>query len=316
MLRALLALAIALTSCGEHAPPTEPAVAPASARTLRFGVYSADKPTAVVRQFAPLLNVLAERLSKELGEPVECPIQVYASYDAGIRAIVEGDVAFARLGPASYIEATRKRPDLELLAVESNGGRKTFNGIIAVASKSDIQTIAELAGRSVAFVDERSTIGRYLAQAHLAEQGVYARDLSHYAYLGRHDVVGRAVGSGKFDAGALKERTYHRLVEDGVRLRPIGVVINATKPWVANVDQLDAKTLAILGKTLLGFDDRQSLAALGKDGFLPGSDKDYAAVREAIATNSLFFSGAPATRSKVDRPQAPSSAAERAVDAR
>ncbi len=68
---------------------------------LKFGVYTADKPTAVVTQFRPLIKILESDLTKTLGETVNIKFQISGSYEAGILALVKGDVDFSRFGPAS-----------------------------------------------------------------------------------------------------------------------------------------------------------------------------------------------------------------------
>jgi phosphonate transport system substrate-binding protein len=257
--------------------------------TLAFGVYASDKPSAMVRQFRPILNALEKRMSELQGEPVRIRMQIAKTYEQGLIDLVSGRVDFARFGPASYIKAKETDPRVAILAVEGKKGSKVFNGVIAVAEKSPIQSMTELSGKSFAFGDERSTIGRYLAQLHLLRHNIHANDLKHYEYLGRHDAVGAAVGSGRFDAGALKESTYKRLVKkNGVRLRVIKRFPNVTKPWIAR-GGLPGKTQNALRESLLGLKDKKALKALKKDGFLEGNDEDYAFIREAMLSNYLFF---------------------------
>ena len=201
---------------------------------LKFGVYTSDKPTTMVKMFRPLLNVLETNLAGKLGEPVNISLQVASDYDRGIEDLVNGQVDFARMGPASYITSKDRNADLRLLAMESKKGKKVFYGIICVQEQSEIENITQLKGRSFAFGNERSTIGRYLSQHLLAEQGVYASDLSSYEYLGRHDRVGTAVGAGQFDAGALKEGTFKKLKGKGIKIRELSRFVNVTKPWIAS----------------------------------------------------------------------------------
>ena len=258
---------------------------PAQAKVmLSFGVYASDKPSAMVRQFRPILNVVEMRMTEMLGEPVEIRLQVSKTYEQGIADLVNGKVDFARLGPASYIEAKQAEPEVTILAVESNDGTKIFNGVIGVASESPIMTVDELHGKSFAFGDRRSTIGRYLSQLYLLRGGVQASDLSHYEYLGRHDKVGYAVASGQFDAGALKENTFNELVANGVPLRAIGRFPNVTKPWIAG-SGLAGNLREALRNVLLQIKDGEARLKIG---FLDGNDRDYTFVREAILNNHLF----------------------------
>ncbi len=255
---------------------------------LKFGVYTADKPTAVVRQFRPVLDALERGLSRLRNEPVEISMQVARTYEQGVEDLVQGRVDFSRFGPASYIEARRANPQLRIIVAEANAGKKTFNGVICVRSDSPIEDISALAGKRFAFGDENSTIGRYLAQLYLAEHGINAHDLSDYAYLERHDSVGAAVAAGSYDAGALKESTFDKLFKQGKLLRALAVFPNVTKPWIARAG-LDAELFEQLRRVMLGMADDAAFAALKKDGFLAAEDADYDRIRIAIEDNRRFF---------------------------
>jgi phosphonate transport system substrate-binding protein len=255
---------------------------------LKFGVYTADKPTEVVKMFRPILNTIEKGLEEKLGKPIKISIQVANSYEKGIDDIVEGRVDFSRFGPASYVEAKRRNPQLSLLAIESKKGEKVFYGIICVHQDSLIQDFKDFKGKSFAFGNELSTIGRYLSQNVLLESNIKAVDLSHYEYLGRHDKVGEAVGSGQFDGGALKESTFNKLVKKGVPIRSIAKFPNVTKPWIARSDMSQELREALTG-VLLDIKDPVVLKSLKKDGFLKGEDKDYEGIRQSIEVNSEFF---------------------------
>ena len=255
---------------------------------LKFGVYASDKPTVVVKKFHPVILALEGILSERLGQQVSVKLQVASSYQKGIEAAASGEVDIARVGPASYVEIKRRNPLVRILAMESKRGGKTFNGVICVAEHSPIHDVQALKGKTFAFGNANSTIGRYLAQQYLADHGVLAGHLSHYEYLGRHDTVGHAVGAGQFDAGALKEGTFKRLAKQGVPIRRIAQFPNVTKPWIAR-SGLDDDLFRGLRESLLSLDEPNALKALKKDGFLPGDDADYAAIRHAIESNERFF---------------------------
>lgn len=288
--------AITLSSCVNPQPSKEE-VSPSSDQTeqtpsdvlkFKFGVYTSDKPTTVVQQFRPILNVLETQMSKNIGKSVDIEIKVYNTYEKGIESLVKGEVDFSRLGPVSYIEAKLANSELSILAVENEAGTKVFYGIICVAQDSPIQNVRDIQGKSFAFGNELSTIGRFLSQQYLVENGIKAKDLGGYEYLGRHDKVGAAVGLGEFDAGALKESSFNKLLKNGTPIRELARFPNATKPWVASSD-LPEEIQTQLRQALLAMDDPTALEALGKDGFLEGSDEDYQIIREAIENNDAFF---------------------------
>lgn len=265
------------------------AIKPATAKTvLDFGVYVADKPTEVARQFRPLLSALEVALSRKLNDEIQIRMQVAHSYEIGIEDLTKGRVDFSRFGPASYVLAKEINPDITILAMESVKGKRTFYGIICVPEDSPIRDVVELTGKSFAFGDKRSTIGRYLSQLYLSHRGVTATTLQKFAYLDRHDRVGTAVGSKQFDGGALKESTYNKLVAQGVKIRAIARFPNVTKPWIAR-SGLPKTIVDALRAALLEMTDFKALNALKKDGFMTARDSDYAVIREAMTHNGAFF---------------------------
>lgn len=255
---------------------------------LSFGLYASDKPTTMLKKFKPILNDLQQIMSEELDEPVSIRIQVSSSYEKGIQAIANGTVDFARLGPASYVSVNTLDPAVRLVAMESSKGSKRFNGVVCVSALSKIQSVSELKGKRFAFGDEQSTIGRYLSQQHLLQHGITAADLSHYEYLGRHDRVGYAIAAGEFDAGALKESTYKKLLQKKVPLRVIAKFQNVTKPWVAR-SGLSERIFSALRLALLQYKNPKGLKALGKDGFVVGSHEDYLPIVTSVRNNLEFY---------------------------
>jgi phosphonate transport system substrate-binding protein len=252
--------------------------------TLQFGVYTSDKATTMVKMFRPILKVLESQLSTQLEQPVHIKLKVASSYEQGIADLVNGRVDFSRMGPASYVLSKQQNSNLQLLAMESKKGKKVFYGIIAVPLDSELKSIGQLKNKRFAFGDKRSTIGRYLSQYLLSTNGVNAGDLSHYEYLGRHDRVGTAVGAGQYDAGALKESTFKKLVAKGVKIRELASFPNVTKPWIASAS-LSPEVTAVLTQALLSIDQPETL----KNGFLAAEDSDYSQIRESINLNAAFF---------------------------
>nr|WP_254604262.1 PhnD/SsuA/transferrin family substrate-binding protein [Leisingera sp. ANG59] len=263
-----------------------PGAAPAGT-DLIFGTYAADKPTATVKKYQPFLSFLAKRMSEELGEPVTIRLKVAKEYEEGIRQLASGEVDFSRFGPASYVHVMKENPGIRIIAMESQNGQKRFKGVIVVHSDSTVQSVEDLAGLSFAFGDELSTIGRYLAQEYLLEAGISSSDLLEFAYLGRHDLVGEAVGAGKYTAGALKESTYKKLVAKGVPIRVLASFDNVTKPWLASPD-MPAGVLEAMRKVMLSSENEEIVRRIAKNGFLLGNDQDYDIIRRAMERSLAF----------------------------
>jgi len=256
---------------------------------LIFGLYTSDKPTTMVSKFRPFINTLEVQMTHKLKQPVNIKMHIASNYNEGVRALTSGNVDFSRLGPASYITAKNANADLQLLAVEAKQGKKRFYGIIAVQTDSPITKPEQLAGKRFAFGSEQSTIGRYLSQTYLADHNILATDLAKFDYLGRHDAVGASVAAGRYDAGALKEGTFNKLRNKGVRLREIARFPNVTKPWVAKAG-LDDEIAQALSALLIASNEANALYknTLSKNGFLPGADSDYDIIRQSMNDTRFF----------------------------
>ena len=255
---------------------------------LVFGVYASDKPSAMVEQIRPTLDVVERNLSSSLHDRVTIELKVLRDYETGISVLTSGKVDFARLGAVSYVEAKTGAPDIELLASELNGDAPYFHGVICVRRDSPIQAVSDLRGKTFAFGAEQSTMGRYVAQLFLARSGITAADLKSFQYLGRHDRVAAAVAAGQFDAGALEETIFNKLAKESLPIRAIASYRDLTKAWVARVG-LDAQLKAKLRQALLAVHDPAALSALRFDGFTATTDADYDPTRAAVKENSRFF---------------------------
>lgn len=253
---------------------------------LSFGVYQTDKASVMYQQFTPIIKELEEQLEKRTGREARIHLVIFKTYDEANDALVAGEIDFVRFGPASYVIAKQRNPEVSLLAMEQKNGERRFSGVIVVPSASSIQSLADLAGKRFAFGDENSTIGRYLAQAELVKAGVRAHDLSHYEYLGRHDLVAKAVALGDFDAGSIKENTFQKLAADG-KLRVLWKFDNVTKPWIARAG-LDPDLFEHLRQGLLGIENAAALKSLKFSGFLPTSDDEYEFVRNGMQESERF----------------------------
>lgn len=253
---------------------------------LVFGLYSSDKPSAMVNTFRPLLNQIQQDLAQQLQQPVNIRIHIAASYDAGIDDLVQGRVDFARFGPASYVLAKQQNPAIQILAMETESGQKRFNGIICVHQDSPVQTLEQLKGKRFAFGDAHSTIGRYLSQNLLLQHGINAQQLSDYAYLERHDRVGTSVALGLYDAGALKENTFNKLIQRGEPLRVLARFDNVTKPWLASAN-MPQDLQAALRQVLYQLHQHAQLNQ-DVDPLVSGSDQDYDFIRQAMQHSQAF----------------------------
>lgn len=256
--------------------------------TLVFGVYTSDKPTEMYKKFKRMLLKIEKEIETELEDAPKIDLKIYASYEDALKAFINEEVDFVRFGPSSYVIARDRNPDVRLLAIEENKGKRRFKGIILVREDSPFESLADLRGASFAFGDKNSTIGRYLSQAELVEAGITVNDLESYDYLGSHDKVVAGVLHGEYDAGAAKESTFAKYREKG--LRALKSFDNVTKPWVARSNIAEEHFIA-LQNVLLNITDPAVLKTLSKSlsGLAPCDDSEYDFVRQGMERSKAFF---------------------------
>ena len=253
---------------------------------ISFGVYTSDKPTTMYRKFKPVVERLEESLSSALSKRVRIKFRIFRTYEAAREALVEGNVDFVRFGPASFILAKDANPNVSLLAVEEVGGETFFHGVIFSRKESPISNVPDLKGKRFAFGDRTSTIGRFLSQALLVDEGIFASTLADFEYLGRHDKVVSAVAAGQYDAGAAKESTFNKAKD---QLKVVAKFKNATKPWVAS-GRMSTELRIQIRNALLRLQDESVLSALGKSltGFRTPEQTHYDFVREGMKRARSF----------------------------
>ena len=267
---------------------------------LLFAVYTHEKPSTMLSNMAPVLAVLERSMTRTLSRPVQIDLRIYRLYDDAKDALVRGKVHFVRFGSASYVEAKKLNPQISLL-LSQNG---KVRGYIFTRADSGIQSLADLKGKLIAFVDDSSTTGNYLPKRTLFEHSLTAMDLRGRGtnFLGSHDSVVEAVAKRACDAGACNSSIVDKFMKDtGVEFRILHNV-KETKglPWVARPG-LDPRIAREICAGLLSIKDKAVLERLKNDttGFEQALDEDHDSIREAMRQAENFdgaLTNRPATQ--------------------
>ncbi|KAA1174168.1 phosphate/phosphite/phosphonate ABC transporter substrate-binding protein [Marinobacter salinexigens] len=154
-----------------------------------------------IRAHQPLIRLLGEKL----GMPVE--IIRATSYESVIDSMVSGAVDLAVMGPAAYMMAFQRNPDIEAFASLAQAGGlyspagSYYNSILLVNHGSGIRTIEDLRGKRVALGDPASTSGAVVPRAEFPE--VVGEGLDTYfeslLYAGAHDKALNALLENRVD---------------------------------------------------------------------------------------------------------------------
>ncbi|TNF24565.1 MAG: phosphate/phosphite/phosphonate ABC transporter substrate-binding protein [Deltaproteobacteria bacterium] len=186
-------LAVTLAACGARDPA---AVGVAGNPVILLLSPSHDPGTAGVAE-------LREALSREAGMPVE--VVVAPSTHAAVKRMGTPRFDAAILPLFDYLFAHQELGASASLQVLRSGGARTYRGEILVRADGPVQTLADLAGRSIAYVDPWSTSGFLFPASLLADAKVSARAV----FTGSHDASLDELRAGHVDAAAVFAGASH-----------------------------------------------------------------------------------------------------------
>jgi len=177
----------------------------------------------------------AEDLTKLLSEKTGYVFKgsVPTSYVAAVEAMCTGKAHMGTLATFAYILAHEKcAVDCALVSVRY--GRPFYNGEIIAGADTGIETIADLKGKAMCWVDAASTSGYIIPRIMLKAEGVDPdADLAQQTEAGSHDAVALAVYQGDCDAGACYIDARDAIEDDYPDVKEKTIII-AESPEIPN----------------------------------------------------------------------------------
>jgi len=128
------------------------------------------------------------------------------SYSATVESVVNGHTEMANLSPIIYVLAAGD--GVNPLAINWSHGADAYNTYIATQADSEIESLEDIAGHTIALVDPLSTSGGLFPRYMLAEAGLDAGDVEtdpgdfDIDWAGGHDAALQALENGHVDAAA------------------------------------------------------------------------------------------------------------------
>jgi phosphonate transport system substrate-binding protein len=166
-------------------------------------------PSATPGDSREALEAVCAGLGEILGEPVAAANP--RSYSGLATALEHDRVQYAWMSPALVV-LTEERIRLRPLLSAVRGGSTDYCAALFVDAESELQTIEELRGKRVAWVDAASASGYLFPRLSLAARGIDPEALfGNQLFLGSHGEVVRAVFDCFVDVGA----TYAERPSDG-----------------------------------------------------------------------------------------------------
>ena len=198
------------------------------------------------QRFTPLAAYLSENLG------IEVRLTILSSYGEVIEKTRTGEVDAAFLGSFTAALAISQLGFVPLARPINMDGTSTYYGQIFVRKDSNIKTVADMKGKSLALVERATTAGYVFPMAWLKRQGIddISAYFSDYFFTGSHDAAIDAVLNNRADVGSAKNTIYEQMRESNPRIDN-ELVILASSPRVPSNALCIRTTLALQYKKQL-----------------------------------------------------------------
>ena len=266
---------IVVIACGgptdERAEPSSLAL-PEATGVITFGSVSLN-PAREHEVFRPFVSHVVSRL-EEVGIG-RGRIVVVDSISKMVEELENGrvDVYIDSPFPVGFVW---KRTGIDLLLRRWKRGSETYRSVVFVRADSGVESVADLAGKMIAFGEPFSTSGFLMPKAALASTGLMLDNYEDAAASIPPDRVGYVFSNdaentlfwvlkSKVDAGAVNEDYYQALAGSRISELKIILTTDAVPRNLVCVRQgLDPQVTEALRETLLGMDENEEGAAVLK----------------------------------------------------
>jgi phosphonate transport system substrate-binding protein len=276
----LAALGGALVACTRQEPPL----------TL---VFTPSRDPTALKEAG---DAFAQTLTQVSGVRVRA--LVASDYAGVIEALRSRRVDLAFVHPVGYVLANREA-GCQILVRDIWQGKTAYTARFYVRKDRGIQRVADLRGKTIAFVDPASSSGYIYPMVLLMKEGlVRDRDPKTFfkeaLFSGTHEAALQAVLHGRVDAAASFDKAPELHLKDPALVAQLGWVGETPEIPEAGIcarPGLPAEPLARIKRALLSIKAPEHAAVLkesyGIDGFIEASDADYRPVRDAMLLMDL-----------------------------
>jgi len=259
----------------------------AQQQVLTVGLIPSEDSRAMIANSQKMMDMLAAALGMQV-KPF-----VAADYNGVIEALRSKRLDVAYLGPFSYVlGATIANIEAFAVAETKKAGRTFYHSQVVAHKDSGIRTVADLKGRTFAFVDPSSTSGHLFPKAGLMKAGFNTdKDFGRVIFSGSHDSSAIAVQNKKVDAAAIADRILDAAIAKGLAKREDLVEVWRSDPipesptvWRTDLpaDLKKRVQAAFLQVKDIPWSDQGLL-----NGFFPTNDAAYNVIRDTAKLLNL-----------------------------
>ncbi|MET1115195.1 MAG: phosphonate ABC transporter substrate-binding protein [Comamonas sp.] len=261
--------------------------AAAQTSELRVGLIPSEDAQAMIHASQQVMEQLAAKTGMKI-KPF-----VANDYNGVIEALRSGKLDIAYLGPFSYVLASEVAGvEAFAVAVTKKTGKSAYHSMVIARKDKGPQTVAQLKGRTFAFVDPSSASGHLFPKAGLIAEGLDVdKAFSRVIFSGSHDASILAVAHGKVDAAAVADRIFDSAASKGLVKADDFSVVWRSAPipespmvWRKNLDTATKQKVAAALADIknLPWGDQGVL-----NGFAPTNDQAYDVVRQTAKVLKL-----------------------------
>ncbi|MEM9540023.1 MAG: phosphate/phosphite/phosphonate ABC transporter substrate-binding protein [Cyanobacteria bacterium P01_E01_bin.42] len=207
-------LSVGLLGACSTSPTTDRPIAaetlessPVQGEPVRFGILSIDSAVSVNERYRPLLDYL----EAEIGRPFEL---IPLTQESQFTEVEAGNLDFTANNPLAAVQI-RRLYDTDFLVTHSRPETgPEFSGLIVVRDDSDIKTLEDLRGKSVACVNFQTAAAGCIFQIyHLLQNDIDPeKDFASFVENKSQDSIVLAVINGAIDAGFIRTGQLEKMV--------------------------------------------------------------------------------------------------------
>lgn len=240
-------------------------------KVFTVGIVPQQASTRLVRTWTPMLNYLSEKTGYKLQFKTATDISAFEG------RLYTGEYDFAYMNPYHYV-TFNKRSGYDAFARERG---KSIQGIVVTHKDSEIKTINDLRGETLAFPSFSAFAASILPRAELARMGINI----DARYVGSHDSVYHVIARKRYMAGGGILRTFNAVSpEIRKQLRILWTSEKYTPHAFAAHSRINKDVVKRLQESMIQLGDdpvsQQYLANLHLKGFIAAKDSDWRDIRQ------------------------------------